>query len=486
MRRQLIGAAAAALTVLLPCRVAAQPHDPEPKDGKVTIPLTVTPTALPKPLGRMNLYPDYSDSQPGNRVQGLLRTFAEQNNFFANKENIDKREKWLQMPLADLPADVREQAGVKTGIAYADPPYTVFLGIADRAARFNRIEWNEWFDVRKDGIYMLLPEVQKFRDLARAIVLRMRGEVKAGEFHRAAESAKTLFGMAQALEQHPTLIAELVGLAIANQALAVMEEMIQQPGCPNLYWSLTDLPAPILSIRPGLGGERVLSNAPFEGILKADRPLTEEELTKHVKYIDDILRTEGNEGGVKKRVSVRARYQAVANDPAKLAAARTRVVEFGVPKELAERMPPLQVVLTDDLQQMDVQRDELFKGVSLPYWQFLPRYHRADEEMKKQKTDYILGPALLPAVGKVVGVVARTDQRVAVLRTVEAIRLYAHTHNGELPPSLDAAGVPAPADPVSGKPFNYEVRDGVATVHGENPTPGTAAHTRWYEIRLRK
>jgi hypothetical protein len=34
-----------------------------------------------------------------------------------------------------------------------------------------------------------------------------------------------------------------VGLAIVNIALQSVEEFIQQPGAPNLFWALTDLPA---------------------------------------------------------------------------------------------------------------------------------------------------------------------------------------------------------------------------------------------------
>ena len=34
--------------------------------------------------------------------------------------------------------------------------------------------------------------------------------------------------------QHPTLIGDLVGIAIAAMAIGPIEEMIGQPGCPNL------------------------------------------------------------------------------------------------------------------------------------------------------------------------------------------------------------------------------------------------------------
>jgi hypothetical protein len=56
--------------------------DPAPKDGKVTIPMTLHPTAAPVPLSKLRLYPHYEDLQPGNRVQGILKCFMEQDAFF--------------------------------------------------------------------------------------------------------------------------------------------------------------------------------------------------------------------------------------------------------------------------------------------------------------------------------------------------------------------------------------------------------------------
>jgi hypothetical protein len=269
-------------------------------------------------------------------------------------------------------------------------------------------------------------------------------------------------------------------MAIQTLTLNVVEEMIQQPGCPNLYWALTDLPTPIMSLRTGLGGERVLLTAQFEPLLKADRPLTQPELAKYLKYADDITQFEQVKGP-----TPRQRYEAVARDPARLAAARNRLIEYGTPKELADKMPPLQVALTDDVQQYDVQRDELFKWVNLPYWQFTAGYKQSEADLK-ERTHSVLGPTLLPAVGKVRGAAARIEQRVILLRAAEAVRLYAHTHGGQLAPTLEATGLPAISDPVNGKPLSYEVKDGVAVIHGENPLPDNPTHARWYELRLRK
>jgi hypothetical protein len=467
---------------LLVGRSAAQPA-PEPMDGKVTVALTVSPAAPPKPVSKYYLVPEYRDLQPGEKIGGFLRCFMEQNVFF-NQENTEKRQKWLDMPLSELPADVREQAHIKNGLAY-DPPYAEKMVFIDQAARYTRVEWNEWFNIRHDGIYALLPELQKLRELANVLRLRLRGEVKNGEFVRAAETVKTLFGLAQACEQHPTLIASLVAMAILHQAIYGLEEMVQQPGCPNLFWSFADLPSPVVDLHTGFGGERIFLLAHFGPLLKADRPFSEAEMQKFLKLLAEILRVPG---AVKEEAgkSPTERYAAWAKDNGRVEAARKRLVEYGgFSNDLVKSFPPLQVVFTDDLIQYQIHLDELRKWLNLPYPQ-AAGVTREFETLKETKADLVLAPLLLPAVRKVKDVQARTDQHFAYLRTIEAIRLYAHENGGKLPPTLNDVKLPLPADPVSGKQFIYSVKDGVATLTGENPIPGNERTNRVYEITVRK
>jgi hypothetical protein len=74
---------------------------------------------------------------------------------------------------------------------------------------------------------------------------------------------------------------------------------------------------------------------------------------------------------------------------------------------------------------------------------------------------------------KCLGAQARLDRRVAALRVVEAIRMYAATKGGALPESLDnITDVPVPLDPVTGKPFGYHLEGGRAQVSG--PSGGMA------------
>ena len=71
---------------------------------------------------------------------------------------------------------------------------------------------------------------------------------------------------------------------------------------------------------------------------------------------------------------------------------------------------------------------------------------------------------LQPSIMNCLDAQMRLDRRVAALRVVEAIRLYAASHDGKLPEELNqVTEVPVPEDPATGKPFEYR-RDGAASV----------------------
>jgi len=63
---------------------------------------------------------------------------------------------------------------------------------------------------------------------------------------------------------------------------------------------------------------------------------------------------------------------------------------------------------------------------------------------------------LLPALARIGVLQARLDRNIALLRTVEAIRMFAADHSGQLPGSLtEITALPIPADPMTGKDFIY-------------------------------
>ena len=463
-------------------------RDPAPKDGMVTVKLSLQPTAAPAPLSKMSLYPEYGDLTPGNRVQGLMKTFMEQDHFF-RRVNSEDWQKLLDLSLAELPEKIHEKEGIAHGIAYGDKS-TLMMGYLDKGARYSTIDWNEWFDLRKDGFRLLLPEVQKMRTLASVARLRMRGEIKSAEYAKAATSVKTLFGMGQALEQHPTLIGDLVGIAIDHFAVNGLEEMIQQPGCPNLYWALTDIPQPLISLRKGIGGERLFADAQFDRFLKPDRALTDKEMTELFGEFDEMLGLEDHrEGEVLPKVfrRSRVRYATLAVDTTRMKAARERLVAEGRSQDGIKSMTDLQIAILDDYHRYEILRDESFMAMNLNYPEAKASLDKSDERLKAAKAGGdIVGPILLPAVWRVKLAQTRLDQRIAYLRVIEALRLFAHEHKGQLPEKMGDAGVPIPLDPVTGKVFDYSRKDGQATLSGGNANPSQANTNRVYELTIRK
>ena len=104
------------------------------------------------------------------------------------------------------------------------------------------------------------------------------------------------------------------------------------------------------------------------------------------------------------------------------------------------------------------------------------------------KKQALLADAFLPAQASVHQAQSRLAQRLALLRHVEAVRLYAAEHNGALPARLSDISVPLPVDPFTGKPFRYELVGATAHLRGTPPesaqdNPFLRVH---YEITLKK
>ncbi len=471
-----------ATALILTASTAVAQPTPEVKDGKQVFAITLSPMAAPKPLSNYYLTPQYKEQQPGDQLSGFMKCFMEQAVFF-NAENEAKRQKLLDIPLSEFP-DAKGNAEALAGIAYPRTS-TGLGGNIDLAARYTRTEWNEYFLFRKDGINALLPEVQYMRRLALALRVRLRAEVKQGDFDRAIVTLKSLTGLAKMFETHPTIIGNLVGIAIQTMAWNAVEEMIAQPGCPNLFWSLVELPNPPHIIARGYEGERTFLTTDLDYLLTLERPLTGPEDAKCLAFFRQLVNGElhGIEG-VKGAEETQVKLDRFAADKTRVEAARGRLVSVGKMKpEAVKGFSPMQVTMTDDVLSYQILRDELMKYRNLPYLEAMAGMEVQEKRLQAEKAQMVVAPALLPAIKKVKAVEARNAQRVAYLRVLEALRLHGAASNGELPATLADTKLPMPLDPATGKAFDYSVKDGVATLSGGGVGPNPR---RVYEVRLRK
>src|SRR5262249_40248430 len=147
--------------------------------------------------------------------------------------------------------------------------------------------------------------------------------------------------------------------------------------------------------------------------------------------------------------------------------------------------PALQVVLLDEKREYEVRRDEVMKGLMLPYWQYDPAPEgRAGKEAESLFGDLVA--ASLPASSKVRNAQNRLQQRIALRGHVEAIRLYAAEHDGRPPARLADVKLPLPVDPFTGKPFIYKVEGQKVSILGSPPRgeEKNAAYNIRYELTI--
>jgi hypothetical protein len=121
--------------------------------------------------------------------------------------------------------------------------------------------------------------------------------------------------------------------------------------------------------------------------------------------------------------------------------------------------------------------------MAFPAWQF----EQLVENAKPYKESALFADALLPGQYNVRRIQARLEQRFALLRAVEALRMYADEHDNAFPAQLADCSVPVPDDPFTGKPFRYERQGKTAHLRGTPPKAEAknVAYRVHYELTLR-
>lgn len=281
------------------------------RGDETVVRLAVQPMSAPKPALKYLLLPEVRELKAGNPAQYYLRCFMEQRNFFFTKYSNEQRARYLSMPLAELALEKTRNYG-----GYA-------LRQVDWAARLNAIDWEMVQRMQNEGVDLSLPELGPMRILAEALQVRFRIEVAGRRFDDAVRSAKTMLALARHLGEFPAESANFLGLSVAGRAVDTLQEMVQQPDCPNLYWALTDLPYPLVGLRKGLQGDCTLKETELRQI-REDAVLSVEQLEKVVSRLSGVMSLGREQTGRAPR-SFRVCLSACVKDDDRVRAARARL-----------------------------------------------------------------------------------------------------------------------------------------------------------------
>jgi hypothetical protein len=396
----------------------------------------------------------------------------------ARSESVDEQiANWVSGPIAKIPRDeARKQLGF----------YETVLKEAELGAGRSTCDWE--FDQRKEGFSLLLPEIQEMRSLARLVSLRARLAILDGKIDEAMHWIETGLVMGRHVGQGPTLIQALVGTAIDSIMVQCLEELIQVPGMPSLYWALADRPRPFVDMRYPMEGERYLLEKELPGLGAVDRGVW--SLDEARRFADELQRKlfplvagepiPGGTGAVPAGMPALARRLGIAAMASKIyPEARRALIARGRPEAEVEAMPVVQVAALYTMQEYRRAQDDAYKWMNLPYWQSHGRgdaFRPVTIEQKLANPLLTLFQSLAPALNATRLAALRLDRQLDALQCVEAIRLHAAAHGGKLPASLEEiADAPTPLDPATGKPFVYKVDGDSATLTAPVP-PGGPNH----------
>lgn len=473
----------AALLLLSPTALA-QPKAPEAPTADVRT-FAVRPAGAPIPALKYELLPRLRDRAPGNAALDYQRAYVLRPSWPRDPKEAQKLDEALAA-WEDAPIDKLPVAEVKKYLA----TYSQTFRMLDLAAKADRCDWELDSKISVRNVDLLLPQVQTFRELARAQKLRVRVALAENRFADAVRDIQTGMRLGKDVGEGPTLIQSLVGIAITAIFLNELEHLIARPDGPNMYWALTTLPRPFIDPRPSLEGEGRLFDHLFPNAKALEKGPVPAERANAV--VEEMLVAFATMGDPDNTNGVGAGFGAAAYVALHGGAARKQLVALGWPAETVEKMPPAQVVALRTITVYRSFNDNQTKCFSLPFPEARSELAKAREQadkMAKDTGDHIVTvfAMAMPAVEKVHEAHARTARRIAALRAVEAVRLHAAVE-GKLPKALaDVKVVPVPDDPYTLKPFEYAVKDDTFTLGGPAPAgekPNRSNNFR-YEITLR-
>lgn len=452
--------------------------EPPKRESIRTVQLLLDPKPEPDCALAYRLETPYMEQRPGNGALLYDTALSLMTQVKGKWPNIDdaKLAKWQESPLDKLP-----QQEVRDVIAAFEQP----IHYLDLAGRCEYCTWE--YPARDEGLRCPTPPLGGFRMLMSILTLKARMEMADGDVDAAIGTLRTGLSAARGIGSGPFVVQNLVGTSIARSVFREIEGLIQNPAAPNLYWALTALPHPLFDMRRAFQMEM---DAPYVAVPELRR-LKHEILTD-----DEVMRIWKKAAGMMPSDQISlldalGKVQMVTSAMKLYPAAKQYLLGKGKKMEEVESLPKLYVVL---LYQHDQSRrvcDMTLRWCDVPYWQATEGLKQCESLARSR--DYASMDVVTaafsysaPWIGRIYLLNACAERDLAMLRCVEAIRMYAAGHGGNLPSALEVIKeVPIPADPVHGRVFSYQVANGKAVLESPAPPDVEPRYGLRYEVTVR-
>jgi hypothetical protein len=184
--------------------------------------LTVSASSAPVPVLRYELLPNFREQVPGNAAlsyhrASLLLTEARQGDSKKAVERDQQIDEMAAKPVKEIKIEeLREYL----------QSYRNVLREVEMGAKRDKCDWDLERRADADGIGLLIPEIQKMRELARLLSLRCGLHIAEGKIAEAIQDVRTGFAMSRHIGDGPTLIQALVGFAIYAIFAGRLEQII--------------------------------------------------------------------------------------------------------------------------------------------------------------------------------------------------------------------------------------------------------------------
>jgi len=471
-------------------RASGQEPFPEPPPTVKTYEWTVSPSAEPAPALKHRFSTDLIETVPGNAAIHYIRATLMLPRI--TSDQAQKEIDWYERRSDQLPLD-----DVKPWLAQRE---IVFQEIA-AATRCESCDWGIRFqDLRgRDVIEVRLMEFQEMRQLARLLRIKAQVEIVERRFDDAISTLRMSHRLAQNVGRAPSVIVSLISTAITAVTNDVTGELIAAADSPNVYWALRLIPDPTIDRQTvaRIDVNMLFQLFPFLKDADTANHTPDEWQRLLMEAIHDVRQmTDDRPSG--KSMDAINQLSATVLILRSYPVAKRHLIARGMNPAKVESMPVGQVVAIYSRDCFRHVTDEFMKWASLPYYEGEARLRQLNSELQRdgylgasqasiaERDPLLFNQHLLPSylTGEAY---MRQRRMIALLSTVEAIRMHAAANQGVFPKTLaEITRVPVPLDPARMKPFLYRpVGDQVEILAPQTREPGDEYSGRRILLRLR-